>query len=513
MRNTIHYKPSGKYSVAGLIILCLVTAVVGTILSWIYLKLNSVVTIVYLCIVFAFLVSAAIGYTGNFCVKKLKLRNPVMALISLGLGLLIANYAKWAIYVSHDYDSLYYKTMKDTTAYKYYLGSDSDYSEYYDSIEEFISSFKEAPASLYLAEMSDDEISLLSDEELDSLQNDSIWDYFDFDDILGKDASTVEKSLEKSKEMNAYDFTFEYREMKPKTVGYLMIHPVEMFKDIQEINRVGRWSYRASRTSSYSTTVNGVILWIVWLGELLILTIPAIVIVRTTSSFPFIESENRWAEKFDNEDVFRFSDHDNSGTIVSPTMLKQRLSQSPDCILDLQPADPKSTFYYTVTYCHSLNYDENYITVKHTQITSKGKNNQKNTNTLSQFILVDADYIATLYGIVGVQAPAMCKGTNMHTEAQKTSEPVQSAVKSSAVNADDIFKQSAPKPNQAAAVNASAAVNSDSANDDFAAKQLKEERKSSVVEQMNSAANIDQTTSGEMDGLDTSNIDLDEYFK
>lgn len=511
MRSTIHYKPSGKYSAAGLIALFISVTVVGIILSWIYLLLNSVITLVYLCVLIAFLVSAAIGFTGGYLVKKFKIRNPAMAMLALCLGLVIANYTKWAIYVSRDFDDLYYDDMKSTTAYQYYLGSEAEYDVYFEDVDDFIDTFKNTPASLFINDMTADEMKYMSDEDIESLQNDSMWDYFDFDNILGTDAETVEKSLEKAAEMNAYEFTFDYREMKPKTTGYLMTHPGEMFKDIKNINDVGRWSYRANTTSSYSTTVNGFMLWLVWLGELLILTLPAAFAVHKNSTFPFIESEDDWAEKVESDNMFKFSDRDSMGIQVTSVMMKQKLSATPDYILDMRPASSGSDSFYSVSYCHSRSFEENYISVKLTTITYKGKKAQTNTKLITQFILVDADYIATLYGIFGLPVPAMCKGRN--TRVQTDPQPAKAkAPTSAAVNAEDIFNQPVPDIKSPQTVKASAAVDTENANDDFAAAQLREEQKSSVIDKMN-GYDSNSPTSGEMDGLDTSNLNLDDIYK
>ena len=412
MKNGQFYKPSNKFSAVGFILLLLSTAASGALLSWIYLLINSVVKYTSLRALIAVLVSAVIGILGGFLVKTFKIRSTAIALIAVIIGLAFANYAKWAIYVNRDYDEFCYDDMKNIQADEYYY----IYTEDFEDTEDFVSTLKDTPASLLMSESTTEDLKYLTAEEINSLKNDSLWDYLEFDDILGTDAETIEKSISKSSEMNAYDFTFEYRGLKAKTVGYLMTHPVEMFKDIKDINEVGRWTYGKSYSTIPKEPINGIMLWIVWLGELLVLTLPAICVVYNRASFPFIESENNWAVEEKTDGAFRFYARSRSGVPVNYQSIKKEMKNDSSFIFTLQaiPAGTSTAeLFYSVSYCHSRDYSENYITLTCYKVVQKGKTQP---SVLIKNMSADADFIATLYGMFGYSVPAMCHGTDRHNE-------------------------------------------------------------------------------------------------
>lgn len=65
-----YYKPSNRFSWAGLVVLVLVILLVGSGLSWLYLLLNRKCTVAILNVLAAFALGAVVGLAGGFVVKN-----------------------------------------------------------------------------------------------------------------------------------------------------------------------------------------------------------------------------------------------------------------------------------------------------------------------------------------------------------------------------------------------------------------------------------------------------------
>ena len=105
--NGKYYKPSDKFSVVGLLLMILCTTLAGMAISFVYLKVNSVCPVVYLCVLMAVLFGAAMGGVAYFFIKKFKLRSPKMVIVSLCVALLFTTYFKWALYDHFDRQDQY----------------------------------------------------------------------------------------------------------------------------------------------------------------------------------------------------------------------------------------------------------------------------------------------------------------------------------------------------------------------------------------------------------------------
>ncbi len=525
MRTTEFYKPSNSFSAIGFILMILSMTVAGIALSWVYLILNKVIPLVYLDALIAFGLSLGLGAIGAFFVKTYKMRNPAMALVAAIIALLIVNLVKWAIYVSRDNNTNIYKEMKAMNADEYYAVDDLGLTTE-DEVEEYIELLKETKMSIFIDLSSYSDLDSLTKSQREKLENETIWEYFDYENILGSDAKEVMKSIEKAEKMNAYDFTFSYRGLKPHNTVYLLTHPSELWSEIKEINEVGRWTM-GKATSTYKSTVNGWMLWIVWFGELLALICPALYAVYERSSYPFIEAEDEWAIEEKTDGVFRFYDPSPNKTSGARNF-KNELLQSPDYLLVQQPvlSNTLPTRFYTMSYCHSKYFDEIFITVKCKSINQASRKNQVATNTLLSHISVDPDYICTVYGMFGIEPPTLCKGTDYHEILQQeksndkapTSDPVQS------MNYDDIFNQptkkneaekqaekqvkSLPeKQSENTAPEEEEPLQTTGIMDGVDTSRLVIPPKESFSETISNSYSSDGT-SGQMDGLDTSNLDL-----
>ena len=191
-----------------------------------------------LCMLAAFTVrslTGIIGYSDRALITVLTV-----------LGFLAALPSVIAYYISHDYEMSVYRYMKVTPADEYYYGGYDELENDYVSPEEFMQAMQDAPASIVLDSMSIDKLGKLTAEQLDTIHSESLWDYFGFSEILGTDSDEVEDSLTASRTMNAYEFTFEYRELTAKTFGYLLRRPEQMPDEMEYIIRAGSHSVKIS---------------------------------------------------------------------------------------------------------------------------------------------------------------------------------------------------------------------------------------------------------------------------
>lgn len=162
----------------------------------------------------------------------------VLTLLGYAAAIPVVN----AFYISHDYEMSVYRYMKVTPADEYYYGGYSELEKDYASPEEFMLAMRKAPASIILDNMSIEKIGRLTPEQLDTINSESLWDYFGFEEILGAGSDEVEDSLTASRTMDAYEFTFVYRGLTAKTFGYMLKHPEQTPDELEYIIRAGAHS-------------------------------------------------------------------------------------------------------------------------------------------------------------------------------------------------------------------------------------------------------------------------------
>ena len=419
MRPAVSYKPSNTFSFVGFILMFLSMLITGALLSWLYVVLQAVIPIIYLCVLITVGFGAAVGGIGYFFVKTYKIRHPMIAVLATLIAMLFVYYFHWCVYVARDYDKNIYDSMKTSPAASYYLGltdSEMDQNGLFDDPSRVVSAYKSLKVKSFTK---------LTTSELDSLpakqrdlynKNATVWEFMDLDNILGTNDSEIKESVQNLRGKNAYTFTYEYRKQPKHNIGFLLVHPGELWDDIRSINTQGRWtmSSRHSYSSKSSKTpVTGVFLWLTWIGEMLLMFIPAVAIVRARATSPFIENDNDWAVTDKPQLSFKFVDPF-PGNSNGENQFKVTFKNDIDSLFTLQPLLPQMgslNTYYTVSYCHSRNYDENYLTIMHTRI-NNAKNNQRVNSAIVKNVRVDADYIATLHGMFGYPQPLACNGVN-----------------------------------------------------------------------------------------------------
>lgn len=431
--NEQYYKPSGRFSWKGIILMFLTYLVVGTALSWVYLWINRVSPSIYLCLFAAIGFGTAVGVIARLCVKLLKVRNVKAVLIGAVAGLVCMNYVKWAMYDYYDYkqiaedyeeyisENAYISNtineMKSEKAYAYYeMNYDFDETSYtfdenYDYLVttiayDYLASYDKNYGTNYIGEYTSSEI-----EELKSM---TVYELFNYDVLLGTSKEECKKNLEKAKSMSAYEFYYEYREIEE---GYsveipsmfeILTDPGMLWEDIKQINKEGRWSISSSSSSSSSysspssssSVVKGGMLWFIWIGELVIITLIAFFIPYGQSKKVFIEMDNNWAKSTDGN-RFTFSP-------LSKSQVKAMLEQSPDNIVNMmmiRPSDiPVGRPYMKMTLDHSEDYTEAYLNVL--SMTYNAKNRNYVSSNILTGLRLRPKHTGMLFTMFGMPVPS-----------------------------------------------------------------------------------------------------------
>ncbi len=488
MRQAQTYKPSNTFSFVGFILMFISMLIAGALLSWLYVILQAVIPLIYLCILITLGFGAAIGGIGLIFVKIYKIRYPAIAVAATLIAMLFVYIFHWCVYVSRDMNKYHYDYMKTENAAEYFIGVTEKKLYTVDESTlamSMMEQYKNARvSSLNYTSVEKGYFTASQKSKYD--KNVTLWEFFDYDKVLGTTQSEVTESLKNMKGKNAYDFYINYRKQPEHTIGYLLVHPADLWNDIRDINSIGRWtmgssrsSYRNSSTYSSSTSntmVNGIFLWLVWLGELALMFIPAAAIVKAKAGSPFIEQDNDWAIKDKPQLSFKFVDPF-PGNNGGEKQFKQVFTNDIDSLFTLQPLLPQMgslNTYYTASYCHSRDYTENYITIIHTKVTNP-RNNQRASSNIAKNIMVDADYIATLHGMFGYPVPPACPGVNRF--AQQQAQPQQP---------QEQYQQQAQPQTQ----------------------PQQQYQQPQAQSQQPAYEQPQDLSSGSMDGIDTSNIDL-----
>ena len=494
------YKPSNTFSFVGFILMFVSMLFAGVAMSWLYVILQAFIPLIYLCVLITIGFGAAIGGIGLFFVKAYKIRHPMMAMAATLIAMLFVYFFHWCVYVARDYDKNIYDYMKKQDAASYYVGlTDSQIEQ--AGYDEVINYFKSKSIRTVTFTSKEREY-FTTKQEKNYNKGVTVWEFYDFDKVLGTSNDEAVSSLKAMKGKNAYSFFYEYRNQPKHSIGYLLVHPGDLWEDIKDINKVGRWTMRSSR-SSYSnrnstsnSNVNGIFLWLTWLGEMALMFIPAAAIVAAKAKSPFIEQDNDWAITDKPEYAFKFVDPfpgNNQGEKQFKTLFMNDI----DCVFSLQPLAAQMgqlNTFYTIKYCHSRNYTENYITILHTRVTNP-KNNQRATSAIVKNALVDADYIATLHAMFNYPVPQGCPGVNKF--AKQTAEQEQQAQQEQAYQQQN-YQQSYQQPQEQAYQEQAYQQPQEQAYQEQAYQQPQEQ-----AYQEPTAENF-----GDMDGIDTSNIDL-----
>ena len=429
--NEKYYNSSNKFSWKGILVMFLTFLVVGTGLSWVYLWINRVCPSIYLCIFAAIGFGALVGLIARLVVKGFKIRSVKAVLIGSVIGLLCMNYLKWAIYDYYDYVQIeeqleeyvdetgYFDDMKKEYAYTYYeMDYDFDETEY--TFEENWEYLTENNAYEYLVLMDDyypdyNVFSYYTDEEIEDAKSQTLYEFYSYDILLGTTKEECQKNLAKAKEMTAYEFYYNYREIEEAgSVGFevpslidIITDPGMLWGDIKDIAEEGRWSFTSTSSSGYSSgtttketdVVKGGMLWLIWGCELVILCLLGLLIPIGQAKKIFIESDDNWAKTYDNN-AFTFGP-------VSKSQAKAMLEQTPDNIANMMPVRaqdiPRGRPYTKMTLSHSEDFLECYINVL--QMTYNAKNHNYVSSNMITGLRMRPKHTGMLFTMFGLQVP------------------------------------------------------------------------------------------------------------
>jgi len=523
------YKPSNKFNPVGLIVLFAVVLFGGFIIYWVYEFIESWMPLIYLNIVMAVLSGFGIGALGAMVVKKFKIRAPMIAAIVATVAVLFATVGRWATYCSRDFDKHY---RDGFTEVELWSNVNTNNEKFDQSLQLMYVLFQQASTSDAMQQfgVNEDEDSYFSKILFDK---DKAQD--DFKKLIGGSYEEFKKNILDCK--NYYDLLTRYCGMIEPTTMELALHPGRLLDYVKMVNEQGRWNIKSHRYSWNDTAdsepVKGFFLWMVWLGELLALTAPAIGLVYSKANDPFVENEGDWAIEDKNAPNFLFEGPYN-GQGNANAMIKNDIMKNPEHLFAYKPIGVIARIpeiYLKVTYKRSNYFDENYVTISHSTLVNARKNQRNNVEIIKN-MRVDANFIATLYGMFEQTVPVMCHGENRAKDFQQQNEAREQAIASGmplspqrpkATGAEAIFDQPtmynqakqqyaqsaspevpsymrpAPDPHSLQPVEPVKVDNITLPEEpSFAQQELEQEKRSS-------------NNHGDMDGLDTSNLDLDNF--
>ncbi len=426
--NEKYYNSSNKFSWKGLIVMFLTYLVIGGGLSWVYLWINRVCPSIYLCMLAAIGLALAVGFIARLVVKLFKIRSFKAVLIGAIIGLVCMNYLKWAIYDYYDYVQMeeqigeyveengYIKEMKSETAYTYFgMVYDFDETEYTfdENWEYLISSNAYEYLEMYDAyDPSANIFSYYTDEEIEASKSQTLYELYEYDDLLGKTKEECKANLEKAKELNAYEYYYHFRQLEevgeygfevPSLID-IITDPAMLWGDIKDIGEEGRWSMTSTDSSSStisndSETVNGGMLWFIWIGELAIICVLGIIIPIGQSKKIFIESDDNWAKTYD-KNAFTFGP-------TSKAQAKAMLEQTPDNIVNMMPVRahdiPRGRPYTKMTLSHSEDFMECYLNVLN--MSYNAKNGGYVASNMITGLRIKPKHTGMLFTMFGLEVP------------------------------------------------------------------------------------------------------------
>ena len=274
-------------NILGLILLFAGTVTTGSILSVVYLTFNPVVLgwSIYLCALLAILFGVVAGTAAGFMVNIFQVTNFKQAMAVVILGCVVFSYFKWALYLQNDAKF----NLENGAVYDFSVEFTDENGKQLDKngIIEVINIMQNGAAcdigefiygKEWLGFMLEE---FLTSEALDDFRTVSYFDFFGYSDYFGVIPEIAAQNIIN---YSNYTYMLYYIENDYRLPGmfYFMANPGEMLKVVEQINREGRWfiynrfDNNVPDTPETQNTVTGPILLIVWIGEFLLICVPAI---------------------------------------------------------------------------------------------------------------------------------------------------------------------------------------------------------------------------------------------
>ncbi|TYA84077.1 hypothetical protein [Seonamhaeicola marinus] len=154
----------------------------------------------------------------------------------------------------------------------------------------------------------------------------------------------------------------------------LLIRPDIFVSTMIDISNVGLWSIGASN----GTTLKGVLLWAIWLGEAAIIIYIAVKHYLNFETIPFSEKDNKWFKK-------ELLDFDFERVVYKKSFVEELLQNPSEAILNLKRGDglrhSKISVFSSETEPRSL------ITIDNIVITQRGKGKRDVTKVLEYYYI------------------------------------------------------------------------------------------------------------------------------
>ncbi|MCL2637453.1 MAG: hypothetical protein FWD48_03700 [Oscillospiraceae bacterium] len=292
------------------------TAITGSVLSFIYLWINQVNPIVYLSILAAVALGAAMGFVSTKIIKLFKIKSVVPALAVVILACLLFSYFKWALYVAQDANRGF-RSMDDEDlfytwiSYEYYVNDFTDENGVpYSDMEAVITEMMNTSAYDYgILENEfiwwawDTDPATLSRRDIRDLQNMSYYEAIAWDYTLGNFARTAALLVEEFFNSSEYAYMKYYAENDGAfpTAVYYMANPAALIDTIIRINGEGRWTYSSDTNSNAQPQLfNGILLWLVWLVEFFVICGYAVFAIPKAMKDPPPAEEGSQVQYYDN---------------------------------------------------------------------------------------------------------------------------------------------------------------------------------------------------------------------
>jgi hypothetical protein len=269
-----------KTSPVAYVLLFLATAVTGSVLSFLYLWINSlkILPIDWLYVLLAVAIGAAMGFVSTLIVKLFKIKSMLPAIAMVVLGCLAFTYFKWALYVAMDANREFNSVEEDflNSALMYQMLVSNDFTDAngqpYTNLDEIISDMQNFSAYDYgilnnevYWWLWDVDPNTLSRRDIRDLQSYSYYDWMGYSIDFGTNIRLAVDNLNDYLLSSGYTYIEYYLEHgETPTVAYYATRPAKLFDVITRINNEGRWSYD-------ERDVTGVLLWIVWIAEFFII--------------------------------------------------------------------------------------------------------------------------------------------------------------------------------------------------------------------------------------------------
>ncbi|MDR2560050.1 MAG: hypothetical protein LBC86_11005 [Oscillospiraceae bacterium] len=269
-----------KASPVAYVLLFLGTAVTGAVLSFIYLWINGlkILPIDWLYVLLAVAVGAVMGFVSTKIVKLFKIKSLVPAVAVVVLGCLAFTYFKWALYVATDARNEL-GGLNEEEKYIYTIWFEILSNEFtneegiiYSNLEEIIEDMQNFSAYDYGILDNDfiwwlwgEDPAAFNSREIRYLQGISYYEMMEFDVDFGTSPRIAANEIREIIGSSGFVYIRHYSEHnETPTVIHYATRPAELIDAIIRINGEGRWTWDDNQ-------VTGVLLWLVWFAEFLII--------------------------------------------------------------------------------------------------------------------------------------------------------------------------------------------------------------------------------------------------